>query len=41
MHKGNKIMSNIGIALTLIGITSMIIAYFLHKNTPQVKSHHQ
>jgi hypothetical protein len=33
-------MSNIGIALTIIGISSMVIAYFLYKNTPHIKSHH-
>lgn len=34
-------MSNIGIALTIIGIVSMISAYFLYKNTPKIDNHHK
>ena len=33
-------MSNIGIALTVIGIVAMIGAYFLYKNTPKIDNHH-
>jgi hypothetical protein len=33
-------MSNIGIALTVIGIFAMIGAYFLYKNTPKIENHH-
>ena len=32
-------MSNIGIALTVIGILAMIGAYFLYKNTPKHSGH--
>ncbi len=33
-------MSNIGITLTIIGLISMIGAYFLYKNTPKTHNHH-